>query len=245
MGRQFDHRFVVIIVILWMALALTRADAADQVVLQFNSDGSQGAVSLHSTLALPVSSMYPEYTILRSTHMQTWEPVAGPLPGGVGVSDELLRSAVPLAGDQAFYRVTANIKLDPDDCGLGNAIYGYGTEFGWQIQAAGQLPLDQFSSLYAPTNQYLPQITFDPTTAEFWDPFNLNPAVHNATNSIHPRLTDFRLNTNEFSIFQTNDFVVSGRLGTYSFADSFYKVFTDSLPVYFSTDAALQSWHRS
>ena len=34
-------------------------------------------------------------------------------------------------------------------------------------------------------------------------------------------------------------------LGSYSFADSFYKIYSDDLPVFFSTDAALQAWHRS
>jgi len=219
--------------------------AADQVVLQFKPAGSQGEISLHSTMSLPVSAMYPEYTILRSTNLQTWDPVAGPVSGGIGVSDELLRNVVPLAGGQAFYRVIASVKLAPAGSPLGDAIYGYGTEFGRQIQQVGQLPLADFISLYTPTNLYLQQISFDPTTATYWDQFNLDPAVHNATNSVHPRLTDFRLNTNEFAVFQTNGFVVSGRLGTYSFADSFYKVFTDDLPVFFSCDAALHAWHRS
>src|SRR5664279_2921209 len=243
MNRQLSNLFPA--TFLLTMLAGTPASATDQVVLQFNQAGTQGAVALHSTLGLPISSMYPEYTILRSTNLQTWEPVAGPVNGGVGVSDELLRCAVPLAGQQAFYRVVANVKLASPDSPLGDAIYGYGTEFGRQIQQVGQLPLNDFVSRYTPTNQYLPQINFDPTTATYWDQFNLDPALHNATNSVHPRLTDFRLNTNEFSIFQTNGFVVSGHLGTYSFADSFYKVFTDNLPVFFSGDAALHAWHRS
>ncbi len=184
---------------------------------------------MHSTLDLPVSGMYPEYTVLRSTNLQTWESVAGPVSGGAGVSDELLRCAVPMAGERAFYRVVANVKLAAPDSRLGNAIYGYGTEFGRQIQQVGQLPLNDFVSLYAPTNLYLQQISFDPTSVEYWTPFNLH----------------FPLNTNELAIFQTNGFVVSGRLGTYSFADSFYKVFTADLPVFFSCDAALHAWHRS
>ena len=216
--------------ILLTFLADAPALAADQVVLQYYPAGSQGSVALHSTFGLPVSSMYPEYTILRSTNLQTWEPVAGPISGGVGVSDELLRSTVPLAGQQAFYRVVANIKIaSPDSTRLGDAIYGYGTEFGRQIQQVGQLPLDDFVSLYTPTNLYLQPISFEPTNVEYWNSFNLH----------------FPLNTNELAVFQTNGFVVSGRLGTYSFADSFYKVFTADLPVFFSCDAALHAWHRS
>ncbi len=99
-------------VILWaIFLAGVTARASDKVVLQFNPAGSTGAVTLHSTMALPVSSMYSEYTIQRSTNMQTWETVAGPVSGGVGVSDELLRYGVPMSGDHAFYRVVAPKKL--------------------------------------------------------------------------------------------------------------------------------------
>ncbi len=218
---------------------------ADQITLQFKQSPGQGEVGLHSQMALPVSGMYPEFSIQRSTNWATWETVGGPILGGVGVSDELLWSVVPLASDRAFYRVRANVKLAPTETDVGDAVYGYGTEFGRQLRLLGQLPLGEFVSRYALTNQYLPQITFDPTTAEFWNQFNLDPAVHNATNPTDPRLTDFRLNTNEFAVFQTNGFVVSQRLGGYSFPDVFYKIYTDDLPVFFSGDAALHAWHRS
>lgn len=218
---------------------------ADQIYLEFRKTSSHGEVTLHSQMGLPVSGMYPEYTILRSTNMVDWKAVTGPFNGSVGVSDEFLRQPVMLARNQAFYRVVASVKLAPADTKIGDAMYGYGTEFGRQLRLLGQLPLNDFVSRYTPTNQYLPQISFDPTTVEFWDQYNLAPAVHNATNAADPRLTDFRLNPNEFAVFQTNGFVVSGRLGSYSFADSFYKIFTDDLPVFFSADAALHAWHRS
>lgn len=221
-------RFGLLLAIL--VLTIRPAAATNQVTLQFQSNGSQGAVGLHSAFDLPVSSQYPEYTILRSTNMQTWETVTNGVSGSVGVSDELLRCAVPLAGQQAFYRVVANVKTAPaENNRIGDSIYGYGTEFGRQIQLVGQMPLENFVICYTPTNEYLPQITFDPTTVEYWTNFNQN----------------FPLDTNELAIIQTNGFVVSGRLGTYSFADSFYKVFTADLPVFFSCDAALHAWHRS
>jgi len=217
---------------------------ADQITLELKKSGSQAEVGLRSKMALPVSAMYPEYTIQRSTDMANWETVAGPIAGSVGVSDEFLRVAVPTAGDHAFYRVVANVRLSAEGGG-GEAVYGYGTEFSRELLSLGQLSLEDFVAMYGPTNEYLLQITFDPTTAEFWNEFNLDPAVHNATNSSEPRLTDFRLNPAEFAVFRTNGFVVSQRLGTYSFADSFYDIFTDDLPVFFSADAALQAWHFS
>ncbi|MCX6930326.1 MAG: DUF3160 domain-containing protein [Verrucomicrobia bacterium] len=204
--------------------------SADTITLQVSNISAPAQVGIHSQMVLPVSSMYPEYTILRSTNLVNWEPVAGPISGSVGVSDEFLRQAVPLAGNQAFYRVVAEVKFASPDTSVGDSIYGYGTEFGRQLQAVGQLPLSEFVSRYTPTNQYLSQISFDPTTADYWNDFNAR---------------GFGLDTNEFPIFQTNGFVVSGRLGTYSFADSFYKVFISDMPVFFSCDAALHAWHRS
>jgi hypothetical protein len=91
--------------------------------------------------------------------MQTWQTLADPISGGIGVSDEQLRVAVPLMGDNAFYRVVANVKLAPaGGGGEGEAIYGYGTEFSKELQSLGQLSLEDFVAMYEPTNQYLPQI---------------------------------------------------------------------------------------
>ncbi len=133
----------------------------DQITLQFKKSGAQGEVVLHSQMALPVSAMYPEYTILRSADMVSWQTVAGPITGSVGVSDEFLRVAVPLGSDHAFYRVVANVKLTTVGSVAGDAIYGYGTEFNRQLQGLGQLSLDDFVQRYSLTNQYLPQITPD------------------------------------------------------------------------------------
>ncbi|MBI5772786.1 MAG: DUF3160 domain-containing protein [Verrucomicrobia bacterium] len=220
--------------------------AADTITLQIKPATTQWEVGLRSQMALPVSAMYSEYSIQWSTNMVNWQSATAPANGGVGVSDETLRILVPPPGSgHAFYRVVANVKLATAGSRLGEAVYGYSTEFARQLQLTGQLPLSELANLYPLTNAYLPQITFDPATAEFWDQFNLDPAVHNATNSTQTRLTDFRLNTNELAIFQTNGFVVSARLGDDSFADSFYKIFTDDLPVFVSCDAVLHAWHRS
>src|SRR5439155_1927612 len=206
MSLKFRKCFLTTALLIYFAR--DTSPAADQVLLQFNPAGLQGEVALRSNMGLPVSAMYPEFTIWRSTNLQTWQPFSSPISGHAGVSDEFLRVAVPLAGDRAFYRVVANIKLAPAGQRVGDAVYGYGTEFARQLQLTGQLSLSDFVSRYL-TNQYLSQVSFDPTTAEFWDQFNLDTAVHNATNSTDPRLTNFRLGTNEFAVFQTNGFVVS------------------------------------
>ena len=138
------------------------------------------------------------------------------------------------------------MKLAAGGSGIGDAIYGYGTAFGQQLRQLGQLSLEDFVSTYQPTNQYLPQITFDPTTAEFWNLFSIDPAVWNATNSWpNQRVFDFRLNPTELAVFQTNGFVVSQRLERRSFADVYYDLYTDDLPVFVTADSVLQAWHRS
>ncbi|MCC6822088.1 MAG: DUF3160 domain-containing protein [Verrucomicrobia subdivision 3 bacterium] len=197
-------------------------------------------------MALHVSAMYHEYVIQQSSNLVNWTPVAGPFVGGVGVSDEFLRVAVPTAGNQGFYRVVADVKLVDAGSSGGDAIYGYGTAFGQQLQQLGQLSLDDFLSTYQPTNQYLPQITFDPTTADYWNLFSVEPVVWNATNSVqNQRLFDFRLNAAEAAVFQTNGFVVSQRMERRSFADVYYDIYADDLPVFVTADSILQAWHRT
>jgi hypothetical protein len=207
------------------------APGEDRIQLQLTKSSAQGEIGLHSQMDLPVSGMYPEYVIQQSSNMVNWTTAAGPFTGSVGVSDELLRVAVPTDGPQLFYRVVANVKVAAGGGGIGDAVYGYGTAFGQQLQQVGQLSLADFVSTYQPTNQYLPQITFDPTTADFWNLFN---------GDIH-----FCLNPAEFSLFQTNGFVVSQRLERRSFADAYYDLYTDDLPVFVTADSVLQAWHRS
>lgn len=219
---------------------------ADQITLQLKKSTGQGEIGLHSQMTLPVSAMYPEYIIQQSTNLVNWTTVAGPFSGSVGVSDEFRRVAVPTPGAKAFYRVIANVKVAAGGSGIGDAVYGYGTAFGQQLRQLGQLSLEDFVSIYEPTNQYLSQVTFDPTTAEFWNLFSIDPAVWNATNSFqNRRVFDFRLNPTELAVFQTNGFVVSQRLERRSFADVYYDLYTDDLPVFVTADSVLQAWHRS
>ena len=217
-----------------------------RVEVQLKTSGTQAEVGIDSQLELPVSAMYPEYVIQQSSNLVNWATVAGPFAGGVGVSDEFLRVAVPAGGGQSFYRAIANVKLAEGGDRLGDAIYGYGTAFSQQLRQLGQLSLSNFVAMYKPTNPYLPQITFDPSTGDFWSAFDLDPAVWNATQPYQLwRMFDFRLTPTERAVFQTNGFVVSQRLERRSCVDVYYDLFTDDLPVFVTTDSVLQAWHRS
>ena len=144
MKRQIHSTFLAVLTI---SISCHLSFGADQITLQFKQAAAQGEVALHSQMVLPVGAMYPEYTVLCSPNLMDWLAVAGPISGSVGVSDELLRTTVPLAGERAFYRVVASVKLAPDGNKAGDAIYGYGTEFNRELQRIGQLSLDDCTCL--------------------------------------------------------------------------------------------------
>ena len=82
----------------------------------------------------------------------------------------------------------------------------------------------------------------------FWDQFNANPElVNQGKEPGEPgyRTFDFRLNSSELAVLTTNGFVVSERLSSLSFADVYYNIWHNDLPVFVSTDAILQAWHRT
>ncbi|HAX78677.1 MAG TPA: hypothetical protein DCY88_23300 [Cyanobacteria bacterium UBA11372] len=135
---------------------------------------------------------------------------------------------------------TTPIAKAPED------VFGYTAAFEEALQKIGQISPQEFAKRYASNAKYLPQISFDPTTAKFWDDFNLDPQENNNNpNRKNWRNYDFRLNPEELAIFQKNGFVVSERLGGHNFADLFYRIYSNDLPVFVSADAVLHAWHRS
>jgi hypothetical protein len=95
---------------------------------------------------------------------------------------------------------------------------------------------------------YLSNLSWDPTTASYWDAFDADLDELDPNEQLGGpgfRSFDTRLDSQELSLFKRNGFVVSQRLGGDSFADVFYKLWHDDLPVYISTDALLHAWHRT
>lgn len=117
------------------------------------------------------------------------------------------------------------IAKDPAD------VFGYTTAFEQALKKIGQISPQEFAQIYSTRTNYLPQISFDPTTAKFWENFNSNSL--------------FQLNAEELAIFKKNGFVVSEQLGGQNFADVFYRIYSHDLPVFVSADALLHAWHRS
>ena len=135
----------------------------------------------------------------------------------------------------------------------------YGQQLNNARQSLGGLSLQQFST--PPEDPAcLPQIGWDPTTATFWTEFNTSPEDHNANlppNDPERRLTDFRLNEAELAKFQQNGFVVSPRIAlkgddpglgiveSPTPVDFYYKIWTDDLPVFITSDSVLDAWHQT
>jgi hypothetical protein len=122
---------------------------------------------------------------------------------------------------------------------------GYTAAFDAEVKKIGQITPKDFADRYAPKGKYLDKITWDPTTAKYYDLFNKDP--RQAKPNLPPGVLndDFRLNDAELTAFKKNGFVVSERLGTSSFAEMYYRIFSRDLPVYVSTDAVLHAWHRT
>ncbi|MFT6864110.1 MAG: hypothetical protein ACJAVK_002672 [Akkermansiaceae bacterium] len=103
----------------------------------------------------------------------------------------------------------------------------------------------------------LPAITWDPTEANYWTEFNTTPEEHNAAlaqNDPERRLTELSLNETEIIKFMKNGFVVSPRInlidgenrgGFPTPVDYYYNLWADDLPVFISSDSALDAWHTT
>jgi hypothetical protein len=175
--------------------------------------------------------IFPEYQVLYSTNLTSWQPIGGKLRGLAGRSGPSLNLSLNAPAGPGFYRLQANLTSPtPNETGEGGAeVFGYGAQFATELQQIAEISLQDFAT-NAANIAYLPQLTWDPRTAQFWS--NLNSG-------------GLSLSTNELSVFLTNGFVVSERLGAPSFADIYYRLFHGDLPVFITSDSILHAWHRS
>jgi len=117
-----------------------------------------------------------------------------------------------------------------------------------ELERIGQISPAEFAAQHPGTAQYLDKLSWDPTTAQYWDAFNADLESVNAGKSwgdVGFRTFDTQLTAAELARFKANGFVVSERLGHESFGKVFYELWHNDLPVFVSTDAILQAWHRT
>jgi len=191
----------------------------------------------------------PYFELQRSADLRQWQPVGERMRGAAAAPGDVLRFTATKGAGAAFYRLLAIQPFSSTNLGTGGAeVFGYGNAFAAELQRIGQISPDQFAAAFPTPTNYLPGISWDPTSAQFWNLFSADPAVVNTNKQWGDpgyRYFDSRLNAAELGVLKTNGFVVSERLSSSSFADLFYKLWKDDLPVFISTDAILQAWHRT
>lgn len=119
--------------------------------------------------------------------------------------------------------------------------FGYTEAFEQELKKIGQITPQQFAKMYPSKANYIPGLSWEPTTAKFWDEIQQDPLKGKKGFGLY----DFRLNDKELAAFKKNGFVVSERLGAASFGEMFYRIYNHDLPVYISSDAVLHAWHRT
>src|SRR6185503_17243515 len=178
-----------------------------------------------------------------SSDLRNWA-LAGEL---AGTADGALSHKPRAIKGWEFFRLRPQIIGSAEQVD-GAGLSGFHRVYEEEMRRMGYLTPEQFAAIHRPADRYLPRISFDPRSAKFWDAFNADPAVVDqglTTNSPNWRSFDFRLNPEEMGLFLTNGFVVSERLGSDRFADVFYRLFNDDLPVFVSADSVLHAWHFS
>src|SRR5439155_13153144 len=228
-------------VLLVLTSVLPAAAAESRLAIGLNAGRPE--VRLNREPVAPVGGTRYRLMVEGSGDFQHWSS-EGEL---LGAPDAAMHFVVPGVAPQRFFRVRPQIE-DTGEIPDGAELFGYSRIFREELASAGFLTPAEFAARHMPGDKYLATITFDPTSAKYWDAFNADPAEVNAKlppGSIDKRLYDFRLNAAELGMFKTNGFVVSERLGSFSFADVFYRVFSDDFPVFISADSILHAWHFS
>lgn len=154
------------------------------------------------------------------------------------------------AGPITFYRlVRGGLVVASATAASGAELYGFAQKFENALSELGELSVDEFVARYSQDEDFVDEISYDPTDAEFWDTLDTPPGTPEPNapvpNPQDVRLDDFGLNNAETEAFRKNGFVVSGRKGDHSFTSSYYKIFTNDLPVFVSLDSVLHAWHQN
>lgn len=137
--------------------------------------------------------------------------------------------------------------------------FGYSAAYAAELKKIGAISTQQFAERY-PTPKYLGKLSFDPTEAKFFDKANSETINKPEYKKMMPgrfgqkdyevtvpaeKLSGYKLTDAELAKFKANGFVVSERLGGYSFGEVYYAIYHRDLPVYISSDSVLHAWHRS
>jgi hypothetical protein len=231
-------------------LLIWRADAiADPFPLALRPSGHGVQLSWPTAITNGAQEpVLPEYEVQYSTDLREWKPIGGKVRGIEGLSGPVLNLSLEQQEGPIFYRVIANVSSGAtNETGIGGAqVFGFDEEFSTHLGQLGLLSVQDFAT-NSGNIAYLPQLTWDPTTAQFWTNFSNTNMWFDVDGPFgSPQFPyNYVLDTNELGLFMTNGFVVSERLGSASFGDAYYRIFNADLPVFISADSVLHAWHRS
>ena len=170
----------------WMVLA------QKPIELKIQSTGTQLVLSWPSEWISPAGKTYqPIYELQWSGDLRNWQAV-GSLYTVVSGSET--KAVLNRMGTRVFYRLVGKIDtiLPAGLASSGDEVFGFADAFNVQIVKTGQITPQEFGSIHTVTNSYLPGISWDPTTALYWQQFNQN--------------TNFQLNAKELDLFKKNGF---------------------------------------
>ncbi len=235
---------------LGLLVSLSKTTYAGPVSLSLKP--ATGRIELAWPTAMTNSSsqqVFPEYEIEYSTDLIHWTPVGGKVRGIEGLSGPRLSLSLDEQPAPSFFRVIAHPdSATTNQLGDGGAqVFGYDDQFQNELDQLGFLPLEDFAT-NASNAPYLPELSWDPTTAQFWTNFDSTTLFQlRYGDSSWPTVIsyNFQLSPQERAIFMTNGFVVSERLGSPTFGDAYYRIFNADLPVFITADSVLHAWHRS
>src|SRR6266536_2008909 len=126
------------------------------------------------------SVVRPHFELQRTFDLQRWQPIGQRQRAATTAPGQTLSMTLALDGPSAFYRLLSIEPSTVAKLGSGGAeVFGYGDAFAQELQRVGQVSPDQFAAMFPNSANYLPGISWDPTTAQFWEQFNANPAVVN------------------------------------------------------------------
>ncbi len=195
------------------------------------------------------ASQRPLFELQQSADLVHWQPLGKAFRASA--PGEILSQTLPTSPTPVYYRLAATMHKAGLTSGDEDA-FGYATYVQEAWNKIGDITPQEFQATYGwPADHYLPAMDWDPTTCANWADFKPVAGEEVAYEPYAspllgpPAIVHFRLNEAEASILKTNGFVVSERLGSFSFTDAFNQIYINDRPVFVATDAILQAWHRS
>src|SRR5579863_2386716 len=141
-----------------------------QVSLGIQATRTNVNLSLPASINDPLHGLiFPEYTVQRSSDLNFWEPIGGRLQGISGRSGPTLNVSLNRDAGPNFYRaVVSSSSSTTTETGDGGAeVFGYGAKFATELGLLDGMSVEVFSNSF-PQPDFLTQIDWDPTTAQFW-----------------------------------------------------------------------------